>query len=158
MGLSASISFLLQEKGASLSDIGYFSFSSWPFSLKVIWAPIVDSLYFRSVGRRRSWVLPLQVLVGLTFIMTSSKIDELISDEGSDVKSLTTIFFWIYVLLASQDIAVDGWALTLLSRQNIGLASTCNSIGQTAGFFLSFTGFLILNSRGIIGLDSFMFL
>ena len=72
MGLSASISFLLQERGASLSDIGYFSLSSWPFSLKVIWAPVVDSIYFHSFGRRRSWVLPLQALVGLTFILTSS--------------------------------------------------------------------------------------
>ena len=157
MGLSASISFLLQERGASLSDIGYFSLSSWPFSLKVIWAPVVDSIYFHSFGRRRSWVLPLQALVGLTFILTSSKINYLISDEGSDIRSLTFIFFWIYVLLASQDIAVDGWALTLLSRQNIGLASTCNSVGQTTGSFLSFTIFLILHSNGIIGLDSFMF-
>jgi len=93
MGLSASISFLLQERGASLSDIGYFSLSSWPFSLKVIWAPVVDSIYFHSFGRRRSWVLPLQALVGLTFILTSSKINYLISDEGSDIRSLTFIFF-----------------------------------------------------------------
>ena len=117
MGLSASISFLLQEKGASLSDIGYFSFSSWPFSLKVIWAPIVDSLYFRSVGRRRSWVLPLQVLVGLTFIMTSSKIDELISDEGSDVKSLTIFssgsFFWLPNFLS---LLMTGHSLYFLAK------------------------------------------
>lgn len=43
-----------------------------------------------------------------------------------------------------QDIAVDGWALTMLSRENVGFASTCNTIGQTLGFFISQVGFLAL--------------
>jgi len=51
---------------------------------------------------------------------------------------------------------VDGWALTMLSRRNVGLASTCNSVGQTAGFFISFTGFLVLNSYGSVGLGGFI--
>ena len=38
-------------------------------------------------------------------------------------------------LAATQDIAVDGWALTMLSKKNVGWASTCNSAGQTIGFF-----------------------
>ena len=47
-GFKCKHKFYSSEKGASLSDIGYFFFQ-WPFSLKVIWAPIVDSLYFRSL-------------------------------------------------------------------------------------------------------------
>jgi len=39
-------------------------------------------------------------------------------------------------LAATQDIAVDGWALTMLKRRNVGYASTCNSVGQTAGYFI----------------------
>ena len=30
--------------------------------------------------------------------------------------------------MATQDIAVDGWALTMLSPENVGYASTCNSV------------------------------
>lgn len=41
---------------------------------------------------------------------------------------------------ATQDIAVDGWALTLLSRRNVGLASTANAVGQTVGYFAAFSG------------------
>ena len=29
-----------------------------------------------------------------------------------------------------QDVAVDGWALTMLKPKNVGYASTCNSVGQ----------------------------
>ena len=41
---------------------------------------------------------------------------------------------------------MDGWALTMLSRENVGLASTCNTIGQTLGYFLAHVGFLALHS------------
>ena len=32
-----------------------------------------------------------------------------------------------------QDVAVDGWALTMLKPKNVGYASTCNSVGQVRG-------------------------
>lgn len=61
MGLAATVTALLQERGASYEQQGVFSFVSWPFSLKILWAPLVDSLFFRSVGQRRSWLIPVQV-------------------------------------------------------------------------------------------------
>jgi hypothetical protein len=44
------------------------------------------------------------------------------------------------------DIAVDGWALTLLSKGNLSYASTAQTIGLNIGYFLSFTVFLAFNS------------
>jgi hypothetical protein len=43
-----------------------------------------------------------------------------------------------------QDIAVDGWALTLLSPGRVSLAATCQTCGVSTGFFTSFTVFLAL--------------
>lgn len=40
-----------------------------------------------------------------------------------------------------------GWALTLLSEENLSYASTCQTIGLTSGYFASFTVFLALNSE-----------
>ena len=57
---------------------------------------------------------------------------------------LTIAFFVLIVFVATQDIAVDGWAITLLSKRNVGYASTCQSIGQNLGFFASYTVFLAL--------------
>jgi MFS transporter, PAT family, solute carrier family 33 (acetyl-CoA transportor), member 1 len=45
----------------------------------------------------------------------------------------------------AQDIAVDGWALTLLSRRHVGHAATCQTVGMNVGYFASFTVFLALN-------------
>jgi len=52
------------------------------------------------------------------------------------------------LLAATQDIAVDGWALTLLSRRHVGWAATCQTVGMNVGYFASFTVFLALNDAG----------
>lgn len=49
---------------------------------------------------------------------------------------------------AAQDIAVDGWALTLLPPEHVSYASTCQTLGQTTGIFTSFTVFLALQDAG----------
>ena len=73
-----------------------------------------------------------------------------------NVGALTTLFFGLYLLAATQDIAVDGWALTMLKPRNVGYASTCNSVGQQTGWLVSFTGFLALNHWGYATLAGFM--
>lgn len=49
-------------------------------------------------------------------------------------------------LFSPPDIAVDGWALTLLSQDNLSYASTAQTVGLNSGYFLSFTVFLAFNS------------
>jgi hypothetical protein len=43
-------------------------------------------------------------------------------------------------------ISLAGWALTLLSEENLSYASTCQTIGLNTGFFSSFTLFLAFSS------------
>lgn len=40
--------------------------------------------------------------------------------QAADVGAITALFFGLVLLAATQDIAVDGWALTLLSRHHVG--------------------------------------
>lgn len=57
LGLIASIPLMLQNRHVSYKDQAEFSLVFWPFSLKLLWAPIVDSLYSSRMGRRKTWVL-----------------------------------------------------------------------------------------------------
>eukprot|EP01087_Luapelamoeba_hula_P018943 TRINITY_DN6192_c0_g1_i2.p1 TRINITY_DN6192_c0_g1~~TRINITY_DN6192_c0_g1_i2.p1 ORF type:complete len:491 (-),score=55.52 TRINITY_DN6192_c0_g1_i2:60-1532(-) len=59
---------------------------------------------------------------------------------------ITAVFFTLVLLVATQDIAVDGWALTLLAKDKLSYASTCQTLGINTGYFLSYTVFLALNS------------
>ena len=71
------------------------------------------------------------------------------TEGGPSILFLTAIFFCLNFLAATQDIAVDGWALTMLSRENVGYASTCNTVGQTAGYFMGNVVFLALSSADL---------
>ncbi|KAG5175568.1 acetyl-coenzyme A transporter 1-domain-containing protein [Tribonema minus] len=154
MGLSGSIPLLLHNK-VSYSQQALFSLVSLPFSLKLLWAPLVDSLYYKPFGRRKSWLVPVQMLCGLMMLGGAPYISGWMGDGpggvavAPDVTALTAYFLTLYAMMATQDIAVDGWALTMLSRENVGYASTCNSLGQTLGFFLAHVGFLALNDPGV---------
>lgn len=148
LGLAGSIPMILQNRNISYKDQAIFSFVNWPFSVKLLWAPIVDSLYWKFLGRRKTWLVPTQYLIGLFMIILSRSVSSLLGDSNSspNVLVLTVTFFCMNFLAATQDIAVDGWALTMLSRHNVGYASTCNSVGQTAGYFLGNVVFLALES------------
>ncbi|KRX38543.1 Acetyl-coenzyme A transporter 1 [Trichinella britovi] len=152
LGLTASIPLVLQNRHVSYKQQALFSFAQWPFSLKLLWAPIVDACYSPRFGRRKSWLVPTQYLIGLFMVVLSYSVDSLLGSDENPVDKpnlfmLTAIFFTFNFLAATQDIAVDGWALTMLSSENVGYASTCNAVGQTAGYFLGNVVFLALESK-----------
>ncbi|KAG0144252.1 hypothetical protein CROQUDRAFT_47545 [Cronartium quercuum f. sp. fusiforme G11] len=140
-----SIPFLLRAR-LSYSQIGLFSLASYPYSLKLFWSPIVDSCYFQRIGRRKSWIIPVQALVGMMLWWLGNNVTVLMEAEIPDVRTLTALFFTLVLFAATQDIAVDGWALELLSKDNLSYASTAQTVGLNIGYFLSFTVFLAFNS------------
>merc|ERR1719365_249504 len=155
LGLAAAIPLILTNRNVSYKQQAEFSFAYWPFSVKLLWAPIVDSCFISSFGRRKTWLVPVQYLIGVTMFVLSLKVDDYLG-EHPDVTTLTAMFFFLNFLAATQDIAVDGWALTMLQRHNVGYASTCNSVGQTAGYFMGYVFFMALESYGLVTLPSFL--
>ena len=146
LGLTmGSLPYLLQPK-LSYSAIGTFSLAGYPYSLKLLWSPIVDAIYSVGVGRRKSWILPVQALVGVLLLYIGMHADTWIEQASSQLTTLTSFFFLLVLLCATQDIAVDGWALTLLSEENLSYASTAQTIGLNTGYFMSFTVFLAFQS------------
>lgn len=173
LGLAGSIPMLLASKGIDYHQQALFSFVFWPFSVKLLWAPIVDGAYLQKFGRRKSWMVPSQYCISLVMMILSYCLGPMLesSETGSSMFQLTACFFILNICAATQDIAVDGWALTMLSQKNVGLASTCNTVGQTAGYFLGYVVFLALESasfcnkylrtipseNGVVDLPDFMF-
>ena len=163
VGASSSSAAAVAAEAARLSynANAIFALCSWPFSLKLLWAPIVDAIFFKKFGRRKSWLIPSQALAGLIMILGASFVERQLGLQLSptsattaaatatatsmNVQGVTAFFFVLYFLMATQDIAVDGWALTMLSKANRSRGPICNSIGQNIGYFLSFVGFLALN-------------
>ena len=149
MGLHSSLPLIMKERGVSYEGLSLFSLVSLPFSMKLLWAPLVDSCYFKSIGRRKTWLIPVQLLTGVVMIIGANYIDSLMGNNNKqpEIVLLSSYFFLLYFLMATQDIAVDGWALTMLSKDNVGYASMCNSIGQSLGIFLANQGFIALSDE-----------
>ncbi|XP_023936092.2 acetyl-coenzyme A transporter 1 [Bicyclus anynana] len=148
LGLAGAIPMLLQNRGITYTQQAEFSFVNWPFSAKLLWAPVVDAMFWPKFGRRKTWLVPVQYMIGIVMIIMSHSVTSWLGSESEppSMMILTISFLVLNFLAATQDIAVDGWALTMLKRCNVGHASTCNTVGQTAGFFLGYVLFLALES------------
>jgi len=151
LGLATgSVPFLLKSH-LSYGEIGVFSLASYPYSLKLLWSPIVDAVWSPRFGRRKSWILPIQLLSGIGMLWLGTRVEGWMATTGQPggptVWGFTWWWFFLVLMCATQDIAVDGWALTLLSPANISYASTAQTVGLTAGQFLSYTVFLAFYSK-----------
>lgn len=107
------------------------------FSLKIVWAPVVDALYIAWIGRRKTWIVPCQYLMGALFFIASYSMPSILASisadhSGSGITMLAVILFFLNLLAATQDVAVDGWALTMLSRY----AEYCKKLVNIAKRFL----------------------
>ncbi|SCU99596.1 LANO_0F02586g1_1 [Lachancea nothofagi CBS 11611] len=157
-----TVPFLLKSmaKDTTFTQLGVFTMATYPYSMKILWSPIVDSIYSRKLGRRRSWIIPVQLVSGVMLWIIGIAISRNIIFAGVDdiyylenstpsnmnITTLTACFFILITLCATQDIAVDGWALEILSKESLSYASTAQTVGLNTGYFLSFTIFLTFNS------------
>jgi hypothetical protein len=112
MGLAAgSVPFLLKSH-LSYGQIGVYSLASYPYSLKLLWSPIVDAVWTPRLGRRKSWILPIQTISGLGMIWLGSHVEEMMikagENGGAGVWNFTGWWFALVLMCATQDIAVDG--------------------------------------------------
>ena len=107
-----------------------------------------DSSFFRlfADSPRKSWIVPVQLLTSALLLTYGPRAAQAVS--AGDVPTATLFFFALVLLAATQDIAVDGWALTLLSRERVGWASTCQTVGTNLGFFASSAALLALGDPG----------
>jgi PAT family acetyl-CoA transporter-like MFS transporter 1 len=144
MGLSfGSLPYILKAH-YSYSQIAVYLLSAYPFTLKFFWSPLVDSHYIPSFGRRKSWIVPIEILTGVTYLILSFYIEEMISSKN--VYILTMVMFAVLTFIATHDIAVDGLAIEILHYDNRMYGSSCQTIGVVLGYYISYTGFLTLNS------------
>lgn len=82
--IPGSVPFLLKEH-LSYSQLATFALSGYPYSLKLLWSPIVDSVFFKSVGRRKSWIIPMQLIVGTLMMYISMNVQKLLDDVSVEV-------------------------------------------------------------------------
>ena len=69
---------ILQSRKVSYLDQGLISFAFWPLSLKLLWAPLIDTIYLKKIGRRKTWVFILEILMGIIALSTASYLNKIL--------------------------------------------------------------------------------
>lgn len=115
----STLSAWLATAGIQRASIGLLSYVSFAYSLKFVWAPVIDRvdlpLLARWLGRRRAWMLLAQLavaagLVGMSFGAPNESLSFIV------VCALVTAF-----ASATQDIVVDGWRIDAAPTERQGL-------------------------------------
>jgi PAT family acetyl-CoA transporter-like MFS transporter 1 len=111
MGLAmGSVPFLLKSK-LSYGEIGVFTLASYPYSMKLLWSPIVDAIWTPKMGRRKSWIVPVQAVSAVMLLWLGGQAEKLMEEASRELYFFTWVFFCLVMLCATQDIAVDGMFL-----------------------------------------------
>ena len=148
MGFSAGLPLLLtgsvlqawmEESGVDLGTIGLFALVGLPYTFKFVWAPLLDRFtLILFLGRRRGWLLVIQVLLMLAIaglgLTNPSKSPLIVA-----LAALMVTFF-----SASQDIVIDAYRRESLSDEEQGLGASLYVNGYRTGMLLASGGGLIL--------------
>lgn len=69
---------IIFKKYLTYSQIGEIMLCTVPFSFKVFWSPIVEFYHFKSIGKRRSWIIPMQLIMCVILFYLRSHLEELL--------------------------------------------------------------------------------
>ena len=56
-----------------------FSLASYPYSLKLLWSPFVDAFFVPRFGRRKTWIVPTQCVLGALLFLTSFIVERVLA-------------------------------------------------------------------------------
>src|SRR5260370_35995176 len=118
--------FWLRDEHTSLTWIGFSSWVGLAYSLKFLWAPLIDRVdlpLFKRLGHRRGWMMFSQIAVGLALVAMGGT--------GTKAGLGRLVVFALVVALASatQDIVVDAWLIgSAEDRQEQGLLASAYHI------------------------------
>jgi MFS family permease len=124
---STALPVYLRTQGVSLKVIGFLGALALPWMLKVLWAPLVDRYSSARIGRRKSWILPMQALLAATCVAAA-----FVVEQGA-LPLLLGLIFLMNLFAATQDIAVDGLAVKLLEPWELGEGNTAQVVGYKLG-------------------------
>src|SRR4051812_26558558 len=131
----------LRAHGTSRTAIGFLGALALPWMFKALWAPLVDRFGWARLGRRKSWIVPLQLLLAAVAMAGAEAADR------DELVPLLAVVLVMNLCAATQDIAVDGLAVDILERRELGFGNIMQVAGYKVGMLVSGGVLLALSDR-----------
>lgn len=129
--IGGTLKLWMKDQGVDLTLIGIFSLVGLPYTLKFVWAPVMDRFVPPFLGRRRGWILTCQIalIAGLSCLAVTSP--------SRAPWSVALAAFFVAFFSASQDIAIDAYRRDLLRDEELGLGSSLAVNGYRVGMLVA---------------------
>jgi PAT family beta-lactamase induction signal transducer AmpG len=144
LGFSSGLPFLLvantfgywlRDEGVALSAIGFLSWVGFAYTLKFLWAPLVDRLNapgLGRLGRRRGWIALMQIIIALGLVAMA------LTGTKHGLAQLGLCALVVAFASATQDIAIDAWRIeSARSPDELGLLTSGYTVGYRAALLVS---------------------
>jgi PAT family beta-lactamase induction signal transducer AmpG len=131
----ATLGTWLAVRGVGLETIGAFAWVALPYSLKFVWAPLLDRYRVPLLGHRRGWLLVLELIVAAAIAAVGA---------GEGVATLAVLATALAFCSASLDIVVDAYRADLLRPEERAAGSAAYILGYRAGMVLGGAVALVL--------------
>lgn len=136
----------LTQEGVSLATIGMAGLVGLPYSIKFLWAPLVDRFKPLALGRRRGWLLITQIALTASIVFLGFQ------DPASNIWGVLAAALSVTFFSATQDIVIDAYRRETLADDEQGLAASFYTYGYRIGMLLASAGGLIL--ADIVGFNA----
>ena len=136
----------MADRGVDLGTIGLLSLAGLPYTIKFLWAPVVDALdvpwLCQRLGRRRGWLVASQILLMAAIVFLGTR-DPVVAPLVVGLGALLVAF-----ASATQDIIIDAYRVESLAgdEQAAGMAS------YVAAYRLG----MLASGAGVIGLTAWL--
>lgn len=132
----------LSDAGFAPAVIGLTAWIGLAYSLKFLWAPLLDQppplALLRRFGRRRGWLLLIQPLLGLAAVALATSDPALLPIPA--FAAVTSVA----ILSATQDIAIDAWRIETFPERRQGMALAVYVWGYRIAMLVSMSGVIAI--------------
>jgi len=136
----------MADSGVDLGTIGLFSLAGLPYTLKFIWAPVVDAwqvpFLSRYFGRRRAWLIASQLVLMAAIVFLGTR-DPISAPWMIGLGALIVAF-----ASATQDIVVDAYRVQTLP--------TDEQAAGMAGYVAAYRIGMLASGAGVIGFSAWL--
>lgn len=133
----------LADIGIDLSLIGFFAWIVLTYSLKFLWAPLVDNFsvpFLNRLGYRKSWILLSQISIAICLLLLS------IVNPLDSLQVFAFIAFLVAFSGSVQDIAIDAFRIELADLNQQGNLAASYQFGYRMAILISSSFALIFAS------------
>lgn len=149
--LIATMTFWLARVGIDTATIGFAVALGIPYTLKFLWAPLIDKLPLpfltKTFGQRRGWLFLVQGLLFVSVWQLGASNPQQGNMGLFAVWALITAF-----LSATQDIVIDAYRIEILDEEEFAHGTATNQFGYRTGNLIAGAGTIYFASNEGLGL------